>query len=84
MCEYDASCAFFIKYYHLRNPIFTNPDTTHLFISPINLQGEYEATFSYPVEAGEDVEGIITLRSPIHGVAAHDIMVCMPNAKFSF
>ena len=51
---------------------------------PISLQGEDEATFSYPVEAGEDVEGIITLRSPIHGVAAYDIMVCMSNAKKMF
>jgi len=48
-------------------------------------EGEYEATFSYPVEAGEDVEGIIALRSPIHGVAAHDIMLknqYMGYAKF--
>jgi len=40
---------------------------------------EDEAAFSYPVEAGDDVVGIITLRAAINGVAAHDIMVRIPN-----
>lgn len=44
---------------------------------------EDEATFSYPVEAGEDVEGIITLRSPIHGVAAYDIMLKNPYMGYA-
>ena len=39
-----------------------------------------EAVFTYPVQAGDDIEGIITLRAPIYGVAAHEIMVRMPNS----
>jgi hypothetical protein len=30
----------------------------------------------YPVEAGDDYEGIIALKAPLYGVAAHEFMVC--------
>ena len=39
----------------------------------------FQDTFAFtsPVEAGEDIEGVITLRAPINGVTRHDIMVCV-------
>ena len=44
-----------------------------------SMASQDEVSFSYPVEAGDDVVGIITLRAAINGVAAHDIMVRIPN-----
>lgn len=41
------------------------------------------ALFDYAVEAGDDVEGIVTLRSPLYGVAAHDIMLKNPYMGFA-
>jgi hypothetical protein len=46
---------------------------------------EDESSFTHSVQAGEDVEGIITLRAPINGVAVHEIMLQNPfmgYAKF--
>mmetsp|Transcript_6723 Transcript_6723/g.10093 ORF Transcript_6723/g.10093 Transcript_6723/m.10093 type:complete len:317 (-) Transcript_6723:98-1048(-) len=39
---------------------------------------EDPASFSFPVEVGEEVEGIITLRSAIYGVAVQEIMLKNP------
>mmetsp|Transcript_27961 Transcript_27961/g.36110 ORF Transcript_27961/g.36110 Transcript_27961/m.36110 type:complete len:303 (+) Transcript_27961:108-1016(+) len=36
---------------------------------------EDEASFSYPVEAGDEIEGTIALKAAINGVAVHDIML---------
>lgn len=44
---------------------------------------EDEAVFPYPVQAGDDIEGIITLRAPIYGVAAHDIMLKNPYMGYA-
>ena len=44
-----------------------------------------EAIFSHEVEAGDQVDGIITLKAPINGVAAYDLSVkntYMGFAKF--
>ena len=41
-----------------------------------------EASFTHPVQVGEDFEDIIPLRASINGVAAHEIMVCTPNSLF--
>ena len=38
----------------------------------MNVQNK--ALFTYPIQAGESPEGIITLRAPIHVVVAHEIM----------
>eukprot|EP00571_Detonula_confervacea_P009949 CAMPEP_0172304052 /NCGR_PEP_ID=MMETSP1058-20130122/5495_1 /TAXON_ID=83371 /ORGANISM="Detonula confervacea, Strain CCMP 353" /LENGTH=309 /DNA_ID=CAMNT_0013015117 /DNA_START=92 /DNA_END=1021 /DNA_ORIENTATION=+ len=44
---------------------------------------EDEASFAYPVQAGDDIEGIITLRAPIYGVAAHEIMLKNPYMGYA-
>lgn len=46
---------------------------------------DYEgvAVFSNLVEAGDDLEGTITLKSPINGVARHDIMLKNPYIGFA-
>jgi hypothetical protein len=36
-----------------------------------------ESSFTWPIEVGETVDGIITLTAPMNGGAArHDLMVC--------
>lgn len=44
---------------------------------------EDEASFTYPLQAGDDIEGIITLRAPIYGVAAHEIMLKNPYMGYA-
>ena len=60
--------------------ITTNNDTdTHqtLLLLTFFLLKDMESSFTWPIEVGETVDGIITLTAPMNGGAArHDLMVC--------
>ena len=60
--------------------ITTNTDTdTHqtLLLLTFFLLKDMESSFTWPIEVGETVDGIITLTAPMNGgVARHDLMVC--------
>lgn len=40
--------------------------------------------FAYPIEAGENIDGLITLTAAVNQVAAHNIMVCIFATYISF